>query len=207
MNKLMIVAAIAAVSMLTGCQSVFEVTKNPESVHPIQEVVKVNGQDQVIVSRYDKSSGGYNGYYRAPLWSTEHIKGVKASVKTDGTFDLGIQDYQKDLSTNAVNMTREMFSGGAQLATAIGDAYCKIAGGGAQADTVTKIVAKAYNLFKNSGGDETKATVTTDPATGTLKVSDGTTCVTCDKSGNCTSGTCSTGTCPTGNCPDTPVSN
>ena len=207
MNKLMIVAAIAAVSMLTGCQSVFEVTKNPESVHPIEKVVQVNGQDQVIVERYEKSSGGYNGYYRAPLWSTEHIKGVKASVKTDGTFDLGIQDYQKDFSTNAVTMTREMFSGSAQLATAIGDAYVKIAGGGAQADTVNKVIAKAYNLFKSSGGDETKATVTTDPSSGTLKVSDGTTCVTCDRSGNCTAGACSTGTCPTGNCSDAPASN
>ena len=185
MNKLMIVAAIAAVSMLTGCQSVFEVTKKPESVHPIEKVVQVNGQDKVIVERYEKSSGGYNGYYRAPLWSTEHIKGVKASVKTDGTFDLGIQDYQKELSTNAVNMTREMFSGGAQLATAIGDAYCKIAGGGAQADTVLNVASKAVKMFTDKGGDATKATVTTDEAAKTLKISDGTTCVECSEAGVC----------------------
>lgn len=185
MNKITIIAAIIGCAILTGCQSVFEVTKNPEEVHPIQEVVKVNGQDQVIVSRYERSSGGYNGYYRAPLWSNEHIKGVKASVKTDGTFDLGIQDYQKDLSTNAVTMTREMFSGGAQLVTAIGDAYVKIAGGGAQADTVANLTAKAYNFFKSKGGNIDAAKVTVDDTAKTFKISDGSTCVECSPDGSC----------------------
>ena len=185
MNKITIIAAIIGCAILTGCQSVFEVTKNPEEVHPIQEVVQVNGQDQVIVSRYERSSGGYNGYYRAPLWSNEHIKGVKASVKTDGTFDLGIQDYQKDLSTNAVAITREMFSGGAQLVTAIGDAYVKIAGGGAQADTVANLTAKAYNFFKSKGGNINAAKVTVDDAAKTFKISDGSTCVECTEDGSC----------------------
>lgn len=198
MNKITIIAAIIGCAILTGCQSVFEVTKNPEEVHPIQEVVKVNGQDQVIVSRYERSSGGYNGYYRAPLWSNEHIKGVKASVKTDGTFDLGIQDYQKDLSTNAVAMTREMFSGGAQLVTAIGDAYVKIAGGGAQADTVANLTAKAYNFFKSKGGNIDAAKVTVDDAAKTFKISDGSTCVECTADGSCSE--CST--CPNGSCSD-----
>ena len=185
MNKITIIAAIIGCAILTGCQSVFEVTKNPEAVHPIQEVVQVNGQDQVIVSRYERSSGGYNGYYRAPLWSNEHIKGVKASVKTDGTFDLGIQDYQKDLSTNAVTMTREMFSGGAQLATAIGDAYVKIAGGGAQAETVANLTAKAYNFFKSKGGNIDAAKVTVNEAEKTLKIDDGSICVECTPDGSC----------------------
>ena len=200
MNKFTIIAALAAV--MTGCQTRITATKNAEVAHPIQEVVKVNGEDQVIARSYQVTSGGWEATARSPLYAAEALNGLKIGVETNGTVKLEIDTYNRDLSTNAVAMTKEMFSGGAQLAIAIGDAYCKIAGGGAQADTVTKVVAKAYNLFKSSGGDDTKATVTTDPATGTLKVSDGTTCVTCDKSGNCTSGTCSTGTCPTGNCSD-----
>ena len=191
MNKITIIAAIVGCAILTGCQSVFEVTKNPESVNPIHKVVTVNGQDQVIVDRYEISSGGYNGYYRAPLWSTEHIKGVKASVKTDGTFDLGIQDYQKDLSTNAVAMTREMFSGGAQLAIAIGDAYTKIAGGGAQAATLTDVTNKIIQAFTSGGGDASKAVVTADEAGGKISLSDGSVCTTCTLDGTCTTGACS----------------
>ena len=202
MNKLTIIAAIIGCAIMTGCQTRIMATKNAEVAHPIQEVVKVNGEDQVITKSYQVTSGGWEATARSPLWAAETLKGLVIGVETNGSVRMELDAYGRDLSTNAVTMTREMFSGGAQLAIAIGDAYCKIAGGGAQADTVTKVVAKAYNLFKSSGGDDTKATVTTDPTSGTLKVSDGTTCVTCDKSGNCTSGTCSTGTCSTGNCSD-----
>ena len=204
MNKLNLIAAIVAATIMTGCQTRITATKNAEVANPVQKVVQVNGQDVLITDHYQVTSGGWEATARSPLWATETLKGLVLGVETNGTVRMELDAYGRDLSTNAVAMTREMFSGGAQLAIAIGDAYCKIAGGGAQADTVTKVVAKAYNLFKGSGGDETKATVTTDPATGTLKVSDGTTCVTCDKSGNCTAGNCSTGTCTTGNCSDTP---
>ena len=200
MNKMIMICAVIGAASLTGCQTRITATKNAEVAHPIQEVVKVNGEDQVINKSYQVTSGGWEATARSPLWAAETLKGLSIGVDTNGTVRMDLDAYGRDLSTNAVTMTREMFSGGAQLAIAIGDAYCKIAGGGAQADTVTKVVAKAYNLFKGAGGDETKATVTTDPATGTLKVSDGTTCVTCDKSGNCTAGTCSTGDCPSGNC-------
>ena len=201
MNKLKVMlCAVLGAALITGCQTRITATKNAEVAHPIQEVVKVNGEDQVINKSYQVTSGGWEATARSPLWAAETLKGLSICVETNGTVRMNLDTYGRDLSTNAVTMTREMFSGGAQLAIAIGDAYCKIAGGGAQADTVTKVVAKAYNLFKGAGGDETKATVTTDPATGTLKISDGTTCVTCDKSGNCTAGTCSTGDCPSGNC-------
>lgn len=185
MNKLTLIAALVGCIILTGCQTRITATKNAEVAHPIQEVVKVNGEDRVITKSYLVTSGGWDATARSPLYANEALNGLKIRVETNGTVRLELDTYDRDLSTNSVAMTREMFSGGAQLAIAIGDAYCKIAGGGAQADTVTKVVAKAYNLFKGSGGDVTKATVSTDPATGTVKVSDGTTCVTCDKDGNC----------------------
>ena len=69
------------------------------------------------------------------------------------------------------------------LAIAIGDAYTKIAGGGAQAETALSVAQKVYSFFTSKGGDASKATVTTDG--GKLKVSDGTVCVECDAAGNC----------------------
>ena len=50
MHKIMLIAAIAAA--LTGCQTRITATKNAEVAHPIQHVVKVNGEDQVIVDQY-----------------------------------------------------------------------------------------------------------------------------------------------------------
>lgn len=40
--------------------------------------------------------------------------------------------------------------------------------------------------FAEKGGDVSKAAVTTDTASNTVKVSDGTTCISCDAAGNCT---------------------
>ena len=62
-------------------------------------------------------------------------------------------------------------------------AYVTIAGGGAQADTTTAIVSKVIKYFTDKGGNVEKATVTTDEAAKTLKVDDGTTCISCDAAG------------------------
>lgn len=96
---------------------------------------------------------------------------------------LDLNGYQSDVSSNFVGLVSAAFDGGARLATAIGDAYVKIAGGGAQASTVLSSTKKILNYFKERGGDVSKASVTSD---GTLlKVSDGSTCVSCDADGNC----------------------
>ena len=184
MKKLMMVAlAAGAAAMMTGCQTRITATKNAEVAHPIQEVVKVNGEDQVINRSYQVTSGGWEATARSPLWASETLKGLEIGVTTNGSVTMSIDKYGRDLSTNAVTMTKEMFSGGAQLATAIGDAYVKIAGGGAQADTALNVTKKIISYFTSKGGDPAKAKVTTED--GKIKVSDGTTCVSCDKDGNC----------------------
>ena len=194
MKKLMMVAlAAGAAAMMTGCQTRITATKNAEVAHPIQEVVKVNGEDQVITRGYQVTSGGWEATARSPLWASETLKGLEIGVTTNGSVTMSIDKYGRDLSTNAVTMTKEMFAGGAKLATAVGDAYVKIAGGGAQADTVLNVTKKVISYFTSKGGDTEKATVTTDEATKTIKVSDGTTCVTCDANGNCTA--CTDGSC------------
>lgn len=187
MNKFMLIATLVAA--LTGCQTRITATKNPESVHPIQKVVQVNGQDQVIVDRYQISSGGWEATARSPLYATEALDGLAISVATNGTVSLDLNKYNRDLSPNAVEMTKTMFDGGANLVTSIGEAYVKIAGGGAQADTVMSIVQKVYGAFTSGGGDATKATVTTDGDK--LTLTDGSVCTTCTHDGNCTTGSCS----------------
>ena len=185
MKKLMMVAlAAGAAAMMTGCQTRITATKNAEVAHPIQEVVKVNGEDRLINRSYQVTSGGWEATARSPLWASETLKGLEIGVQTNGSVTMSIAKYGRDLSTNAVTMTKEMFSGGAQLATAIGDAYVKIAGGGAQADTALSVTKKIISYFTSKGGDTSKATVTTEG--GKVKVTDGTTCVECDKDGNCT---------------------
>lgn len=100
-----------------------------------------------------------------------------------GTAELDLNGYHSDVSSNFVGIISASFEGGAHLATAIGDAYCKIAGGGAQASTVLSSTKKIISYFKSLGGDASKASVTTDGSL--LKVSDGNTCVSCDAEGNC----------------------
>lgn len=191
MKKLVLLAAIfgSALTILTGCQTRITAEKFPEQVLPIQQKVTVNGEDQLITTHYQIASGGWYATARSPLYAAEALEGLEINVTTNGSVGLALGKYSRDTSTNAVVMVKEMFSGGAQLVTAIGDAYVKIAGGGAQAATVTDVASKVYSFFTSSGGDATKATVTTDTTTGTMKVTDGTTCVSCDANGTCS--TCS----------------
>ena len=202
MNKLIIAALVAAFGIgLTGCQTRITATKNAEQVVPIQDVVKVNGEDVVITRGCIIASGGWEATARSPLYATEALEGLDIGVGTNGFVHLTLSRYKRDLSTNSVVMVEKMFSGGAQLALAIGDAYTKIAGGGAQADTIANLTAKAYNFFKSKGGNIDAAKVTVDEAGKTFKIDDGSTCVECSPDGTCTECTaCSDGSCaPTSN--------
>ena len=111
-----------------------------------------------------------------------------------GVAKLDLNGYQSGVDSNFVAMISASFDGGARLATAIGDAYVKIAGGGAQASTALSTSRKVLEYFKSRGGDATKALVSSDG--NLLKVSDGSTCVSCDALGNCTTcGDCADGAC------------
>ena len=189
MNKITMYALSAFA--LAGCQTRITAEKHAEQVLPIQQKVTVNGEDQIITTHYQIASGGWYATARSPLYATEALEGLKIGVETNGTVSLELAKYDRDLSSNSVEMVRGMFDGGAKLVTAIGDAYVKIAGGGAQADAVLATARKAYSLFTSSGGDPTKAKVSADEASKVLTVTDGSTCVTCDASGTCSSCVCS----------------
>lgn len=188
MNKIMLIIAVAAAA-LVGCQTRITAEKYPEQVLPIQRLVQVNGQDQIITERYQIASGGWYATARSPLYATEALDGLELGVHTNGSVTLALSRYNRDLSTNAVQMVDGIFKGSANLVTSIGDAYAKIAGG-ASADAVMSVAKRAYSLFSGAGGNADKAAVSVDDAAKTLTVSDGSICVTCDADGNCTSGAC-----------------
>ena len=199
MNKLVFAALVAAFGIgLTGCQTRITAEKHPEQVFLIQEKVTVNGIEQIITKDVKTASGGWYATARSPLYATEALEGLEIGVHTNGSVTMSLGRYSRDLSTNSVVMVEKMFSGGAQLAIALGDAYTKICGGGAQADTIATLTAKAYNFFKSKGGDIDAAKVTVDEAGKTFKISDGSTCVECTADGSCSE--CST--CPNGSCSD-----
>lgn len=188
MNKIMLIIALATAA-LTGCQTRITAEKNPEQALPIQEVVTVNGQDQVITRGYQIASGGWYATARSPLYATEALDGLELGVHTNGSVTLALNRYQRDLSTNAVVMVDNLMTGGTKLITAIGETYAKIAGG-ASADAIMAVAKKAYSLFATAGGNADKASVSVDEAAKSLTVSDGSICVTCDANGNCTPSLC-----------------
>lgn len=188
MNKIMLIIAVTAAA-LTGCQTRITAEKFPEQVLPIQRLVQVNGQDQVITERYQIASGGWYATARSPLYATEALDGLELGVHTNGSVTLALSRYNRDLSPNAVVMVDNLMTGGTKLITAIGETYAKIAGG-ASADAIMAVAKKAYSLFTTAGGNADKASVSVDEAAKSLTVSDGSICVTCDANGNCTPSLC-----------------
>lgn len=186
MKKLMIIAAIAAIAAgMTGCQTRVTIESDATTPLPIQALVEESGTNRVITTGYYEGRPHYLITARSPLYAKESVARFAAQVGERGTWSINADGYSRDLSTNAVAITHAMFEGGANLAVAIGDAYAKIAGGKAQADTALSVGQRVVQYFKSRGGDVSKATVTTDDAAKLLKVSDGTTCVSCDAAGNC----------------------
>ena len=185
-NSQLFAAALAAtLAALCGCQTRVTIESDATTPLPIQALVEENGTNRVITTGYYEGRPHYLITARSPLYAKESVARFAAQVGERGTWSINADGYSRDLSTNAVAVTHAMFEGGANLAVAIGDAYAKIAGGKAQADTALSVGQRVVQYFKSRGGDVSKATVTTDTASSTVKVSDGSTCVSCDAAGNC----------------------
>ncbi|MBO7686542.1 MAG: hypothetical protein J6V72_09170 [Kiritimatiellae bacterium] len=170
--------------VFVGCQTRATWEKYPETALPIQEVRQVNGVDQVITVGYQMVGGGFCVTARSPLFAKEQLSGFKADTYTNGMFSVSVGAYERDLSTNAVVMTKTIFDGSANLALAVAKAYATISTGGAT-DATSALVSKVVSYFKSKGGDASKSTVTADPASGKITVTDGSTCISCDADGNC----------------------
>lgn len=178
MNKLMMIAlAACAAAMMTGCKSI-EVDRRGQALATDANgaVVKTAAGEPLVLDM-----GWSVDYFQH--WNWQEFDALSAKA---GQAELAINNYRGGAdATNLTALVQASFAGGANLATAIGEAYVKIAGGGAQASTVLSSAQKVYEYFVGKGGDASKATVTVDEAAKTLKVDDGTTCVECDAAGNC----------------------
>lgn len=177
MKKLIIVAALAAV--VAGCQTRITAEKHPEQLLPIQTVVEVNGSQQVITTDAVRASGGWYATARSPLWATEELRGLSIGVHTNGSVTLGLDAYQRDLSTNAVTLAHNLVTDFAELAEKAAAAYATC-GASLAASSGKKALQKAIASYILKGGSSGNATVTCE--NGNCTFSDGTvteTCVNC----------------------------
>ena len=175
------VIALCAIALI-GCKSI-EVERHAQTLATVK-----NADGTVTVVRDAQNNpvtldGGWEvDYFQHWNWQ----KFDSLSAKAGEGVSLDINNYASGADSNLVALVETSFDGGVKLCNAIGEAYVKIAGGGAQADTVLTAARKVYEYFTKAGGDATKATVSTNSASNTLKVSDGATTVECDSQGNCT---------------------
>ena len=136
MKKLIEIATLAAlVAIAAGCQTRITAEKYAEVVTPIQKVVKVNGEDVVITANALVSSGGWYATARSPLWATEALSGLSLGVATNGTVYLNLDEYNRDLSTNAVVMVKTLSELASDIAGKVTAAICAYYGGGAVSAT------------------------------------------------------------------------
>ena len=182
MKKMMIIALAACAAAITGCKSI-EVDRKAQSLATVQNadgtvsVVKDAQNNPVILD------GGWSVDY-FQHWNWQEFDSLSAKA---GSAELAINNYRGGAdATNITQLVHTSLDGLTQLVATTAEAYTKVAGGGAQADVALSIAKEVIGYFSDKGGDVSKATVTANTADNTVKVTDGTTCVTCDTAGNCT---------------------
>ena len=178
MKILMMIALAACAAVIAGCRAVTvenygeEIARDAEN----RPVTLADGRIQTVKK-------GWKVHHNQH-WMNTTADSVTASVKPE-EIAFAMNGLNSQPSEELGKVVEKAFDGGTKLVTAIGEAYVKIAGGGAQASTVLSSAEKIYEYFKGKGGDAEKATVTTT-ADNKVQVTDGTTCIQCDSAGNCT---------------------
>lgn len=179
MRRTIVAALGACAAALAGCKSI-EVDRRGQSLATVKhadgtvEVVKDTAGNPIVLD------GGWNVDY-FQHWNWQRFDALEAEA---GAAKLRINNYQSGADTNLTALVDASMAGATGLVVAVGETYAKIAGGGAQADTVLAVAQRVYAAFTAAGGDPAKADVS--EADGRLRVSDGTTTVECDRDGNCT---------------------
>ena len=138
MHKSITLATLAVMMVAlctTGCQTRIVAIKHPEVVTPIERVVEIDGTNRVITTDAIISSGGWEASARSPLWATEALSGLSLGVATNGTVYLNLDDYHRDLSTNAVLVVQSLSELAADVAGKVTAAICAYYGGGAVSAT------------------------------------------------------------------------
>ena len=186
MKKLMMVALAAGAAALVGCTSSTKIAWGGKTA--------VRQPDGTVLAN-DKGEPFFESErneYEDSNWLTKREeRDVSVKVNGDGSYEAGIGSRVNDVSSNGVSMVTGGIDSMTKLVSTCAAAYVTIAGGGAQADTVTSVVTKMISYFTSKGGDAAKATVSNDG--NAVKVTDGKTTISCDKDGNCTD--CTDGSC------------
>ena len=163
---------------LAGCKSI-EVDRKGQSLATVQGA---DGADQVVKGADGNPiilDGGWKVDY-FQHWNWQKFDNLEAKA---GEAELKINNYQSGSDTNLTALVDASMAGATRLVVSIGETYAKVAGGGAQADTVLDVAQRVYAYFTSKGGDPAKAAVS--EADGKVQVTDGATTVACDGNGNC----------------------
>lgn len=176
MNRLVMSFAAAA---LVGCQTRITATKRPEQMLPVQRLAVVGTNATVYTVGYVTGSGGWEATARSPLWANEQFAKLAAAVNPDGTVSFGVDQYSRDLSTNAVAMTETLVRGAVDLTAKVAAAIVT-SGGSEAASAATVAIQKLVAKFIAGGGNPDNAKI--ECKDGSCTITDGTT--------SCTDGAC-----------------
>ena len=173
-NMLMLIALAALTAVFVGCTSSTHIEwGGKKAVRQPDGTVLVDANG---TPHYESEKN----VYKDSNWLTKREeRDVSVKVNADGSYEAGIGSRVNDVSTNGIAMVTGSIDSTTRLVSTCAAAYVAIAGGGAQADTVTAAVSKIVSYFVSRGGNAGTATVSTDASTGTLTITDGTTTVSC----------------------------
>lgn len=179
MNKLMLIAAVCALA-LTGCKSI-TVNNRGEALAFDDNgavVMKADGNPLVL------NKGWQVDYFQH--WNWQKFDSLESHVRPED-ISLTINQYSSGADTNLTTLVNASLTGLGTLALNIAEAYAKITGG-AVSDSAVSAAVTLYKKFLGSGGDESKATITTDG--GKVTVTDGTVTCTGDACTDRSDGSC-----------------
>lgn len=180
MKKMMMIALAACAAAMTmtttGCRSVTVENYG-------DDVVRDDGGKLVVLpdGKAQTVKKGWRVHHNQH-WMSTTADSISATVKPE-EITFAMNGLNSKPSEELAKLVDTSLDGMTKLVVAVGEAYVKIAGGGAQADTALNVAARVANYFKDKGGDVTKAEVST--VGDKLRVSDGSSCVECDAAGNC----------------------
>ena len=180
MKTMHMILGAALVAVATGCQTRWYAEKHPETAHPIQKVASVGGTNVVYTSGYFVTSGGWEATARFPLWADEKWSNFGAETKVDGSVQFGVVDYHRDLSANAVALTKVLCDTAADVTAKVCAAIVSH-GGSLATSKISALVSK----YVNAGGKAETASVTC--ADGSCTITDTSTGLTCTD-GSCVPG-------------------
>lgn len=186
MNKMLMLCALAALFILglTGCTSTTKVEWGGKTA--------VRQPDGTVLTD-DKGTpyyeSGKNVYKDSNMLTKREERDLKVKANADGSYEAALGSRVNDVSENGIKMVTGSIEATTKLVSACAAAYATIAGG-ATADAATTVVSKMISYFTSKGGKVDNATVTTDKASGTVQISDGTVCTTCTADGTCSDGAC-----------------